>query len=103
MDEKLQDLNEAQLISVLSEIAKGCTFEVIIGENPYNRVVYETPHIWIMEFGRPFVVDLNAINMTAKEWLIAEIERLQTDMPALAQLIIDLDLHVVKFSEIEED
>ena len=91
----LQLLTEDQLISVLQDIAKGCTFEVITGPNPYNGQVYDTPHIWIMEFGRPFSVDLSELDLTAKEWFIHEIERLQVDMPWLAKMIIDKEMKII--------
>jgi len=71
---KLRSMSEEQdackdLIKELEKRCPGCTFEVV-------EVSYvDGPAIRIMEYGRPFIVDLGKMGWTAEEWFRYEVDR----------------------------
>jgi len=58
-----------KLIKDLEARCPGCTFEVVSGD------IKPDEYIRIMEYGRPFRVDLLELGITAEKWFQDEIDR----------------------------
>lgn len=75
---KLKNISEEReackdLVKELEKRCPGCTFKIV-------EVGYiDGPAIRIMEYGRPFIVDLDKMGWTAEEWFQHEIDQRPLD------------------------